>query len=119
MKHFSFAKIFLLSAVILMGALALHAAEAAFDEKPVPLKTPPPKYPSQMRSEGVEGMVAVRVFIAVDGSVKSCEVAKSNRPEFEQPALEAVQKWKFKPAKKDGEPVECKIVIPIRFSAGE
>ncbi len=94
-------------------------AQAAFDEKPVPVKTPPPKYPSQMRSEGVDGMVAVRVVIGVDGKVKSAEVAKSNRPEFEAPAVEAVQKWTFKPAKKDGEPVECKIVIPIRFSLAE
>ncbi len=91
-------------------------AQAAFDEKPVPVKTPPPKFPPQMKSEGIDGTVAVRVVIGVEGDVKSAEVAKSSRSEFEQPALDAVQKWKFKPAKKAGEAVECKIVIPIRFS---
>ncbi len=93
-----------------------RAADAAFDEKPVPVKTPPPKYPPQMKSEGVDGVVAVRVHISADGSVAECTVAKSNRAEFDQAALDAVQKWKFKPATKDGAPVACKIVIPIRFS---
>ncbi len=72
-----------------------------------------------MRSDGVDGVVAVRVYIAEDGSVSQCEVAKSNRAEFDQAALEAVQKWKFKPAKKEGTAVACKIVIPIRFSLAE
>ncbi len=115
----------LISRTLCVGAMvfalstAAQAADAAFDEKPVPVKTPPPKYPAQMRTEGVDGVVAVRVHIAEDGSVAECVVAKSNRSEFDQAAVEAVQKWKFKPAKKDGAPVACKIVIPIRFSLAE
>ena len=86
------------------------------DENPVPVKTPPPSYPDSLKREGVSGVVAVTIVIDETGAVASTAVAKSSHPDFERPALEAVGKWKFKPAKKDGNAVKVKVTLPLRFS---
>lgn len=98
------------------AAVRATAAEGAgFDTRPVPVKTPPPEYPSQMAKDGVSGMVAVRVDIDETGSVTACSVSKSSNAEFDQPAMNAVKSWKFKPAQKGGNPVKVSLVIPIKF----
>lgn len=89
------------------------------DEKPVPVKTPPPRYPDALRRDGVAGMCAVSIVIDESGAVIKSSVAKSTNPEFEKPALEAVERWKFKPAKKDGNAVKVKVTVPLRFSVEE
>ncbi|ATC64056.1 hypothetical protein CMV30_08885 [Nibricoccus aquaticus] len=86
------------------------------DENPVPVKTPPPRYPDSLKREGVSGVVAVTIVIDETGAVASTSVAKSSHPDFERPAMEAVAKWKFKPAKKDGAAVKVKVTLPLRFS---
>jgi periplasmic protein TonB len=86
------------------------------DENPVPLKTPPPRYPESLKREGVSGVVAISIVIDETGAVTSSAVAKSSHPEFERPALDAVAKWKFKPAKKDGNVVKVRVTLPLRFS---
>jgi protein TonB len=72
-----------------------------------------------MRQQGVSGVVAVSVVIDEKGSVISTTVAKSTHADFESPATDAVKKWKFKPAQKDGAPVKMKVTIPIRFNLEE
>ena len=86
------------------------------DVNPVPVKTPPPEYPSEMKRLGASGVVAVTIVIDEKGKVISANVAKSSRAEFESAALEAVNKWTFKPGKKDGAPVKTRVTIPLRFN---
>jgi periplasmic protein TonB len=113
-----FTKILALS--LLTGSLAIAtvpvAEEAAFDVRPVPVKTPPPDFPFDMKRNGVSGVVAVRVVIDETGSVADCTVSKSSHEEFEAPAIRAVKGWKFKPATKGGVAVKVSVVIPIKFS---
>ncbi|WP_404424158.1 energy transducer TonB [Nibricoccus sp. IMCC34717] len=87
------------------------------DEKPVPLKTPPPRYPESLKRDGTSGIVAVSIVIDEEGNVIKATVAKSTNPEFDKPAMDAVEKWKFKPAKKEGNAVKVKVTVPLRFSA--
>lgn len=87
------------------------------DTPPVPVRTPPPEYPSQLKRDGVSGMVVVNVVIEADGSVADVEVRKSTNSEFDAPALEAVKNWRFKPAKKDGNAIRSKVALPLKFSA--
>lgn len=86
-----------------------------FDKPPVPTKTPPPTYPASLK--GVNGMVAVVVVIDEKGSVIEATVTKSSDPAFEDPSLDAIKRWKFKPAEKDGQAVKAKVTIPVRFAA--
>lgn len=87
----------------------------AVDVNPVPIKTPPPRYPDEMKRAGIAGVVAVSIVIDEKGEVISAKVAKSSNPAFEPPALDAVKKWKFKPARKDGVAVKIRVTIPLRF----
>ncbi|MBL9205542.1 MAG: energy transducer TonB [Opitutaceae bacterium] len=86
------------------------------EEPPVPVKTPPPKYPEAMRRDGVSGVVAVTVVIDEKGSVTEATVSKSTHPDFERPSLDAMRSWKFKPAKVGGEPVKVRVTVPMRFN---
>ena len=57
----------------------------------------------------------VKCTIDEKGNVTEPEVEKSSNPAFEKPAIAALKKWKFKPAKSDGAPVAIKVSIPIKF----
>jgi protein TonB len=100
---------------MLIGGACL-AQDSKFDEPPMPTKTVPPNYPSELKREGVSGMVTMAITVDEKGAVLNPVVKKSTRPEFEQPAIEAVMKWKFEPAKKDGKPVAVQVVVPVKFS---
>ncbi len=95
---------------------AAHAQESKFDEPPMPTKTASPVYPSELKRDGVTGMVTMSITVDEKGNVSNPVVKKSTRPEFEQPAIDAILKWKFEPAKKDGKPVAVQVVIPLKFT---
>ena len=105
--------------ISLTSPLVIFADGPDFDVRPVPLKTPPPDYPHKLKRDGVSGVVAVKVLIDETGSVTECTVSKSTNPEFDGAALDAVKRWKFKPAQKDGNPVKAKLLIPIQFQINE
>ncbi|HEU5077881.1 MAG TPA: energy transducer TonB [Opitutaceae bacterium] len=111
----------ILNKVLILAAFSAFALTAArADEamvRPVPVKTPPPVYPAQMRQDGIAGTVTVKIVVDESGNVAECSVSKSTRAEFEQPALEAIKRWKFKPASKDGTPVRSNILVPVQFSS--
>lgn len=96
-------------------AFAADAAVTQFDKPPTPVLTPPPAFPSEKK--GTTGIVALIVVVNVDGSVAEATVSKSTDAAFEAPSLEAISKWKFKPAEVNGQPVKSKITVPIRFSS--
>ena len=111
-----------LSVALVCGALMLlpssrAAAGADVDERPVPVKSIAPEYPADMKREGQSGIVYIKVVVDENGDVVQPAVEKSTRAEFEAPALAAVSRWKFKPAKKNGAAVRVGITIPIKFSA--
>jgi len=106
----------LLYILVTMGAV-VYAETAAVDTKPLPIRTPQPEYPANLRAQNVEGMVVLAVSIDEKGEVTTCEVTKSTDKRFEAAAVEAVRKWKFNPATKNKTPVSCKVTLPIRFSA--
>jgi protein TonB len=115
MNPTSFFRVILLGAALLLGS-ACFAQDSKFDEPPMPTKTVPPIYPSALKRDGISGMVTMSITVDETGSVLNPVVKKSTRSEFEQPALDAVLKWKFSPAKKDGKPVAVQVVVPVKFS---
>lgn len=90
-------------------------ALAQTKEPPVPVRTVAPDYPSELRRDGVSGVVMVKCTIDEQGNVIDPEIEKSSNGAFEKPAIAALKKWKFKPAKQDGAPVAIKVSIPIKF----
>lgn len=92
----------------------------AATQAPVPLpgQTPPPTYPRRALRRGVEGVVMVRVDVGPDGVPTSVGISNSSRSrDLDRAALEAVQRWRFRPAMADGRPTVGTVVIPIEFEA--
>jgi TonB family protein len=69
--------------------------------KPVQLVSDTPRYPSEAKAAGIEGVVIVKYVIAEDGSVRDAKVLKGP-PELEAVCLESVKKWRFQPIIVDG-----------------
>lgn len=109
---------FNLSRLLLVALLAMASAVAAETkaEPPVPVRTVKPVYPEDMRRDGVAGMVMLKCTVDEHGNVNDVEVVKTSHESFTQPALDALRRWKFKPARQDGNAVAVKINIPIRFA---
>ena len=95
--------------------LVVPAFAQSKSEPPVPVRTVAPDYPDELRRDGVSGVVTVKCTIDEQGNVVEPSIEKSSNGAFEKPALAALKKWKFKPAKQDGAPVPTKVSIPIKF----
>lgn len=110
---------FMKNAIILPVVAFFCLVSAAFAqskvEPPVPVRTVPPEYPTELRRDGVSGVVTLKCQIDEKGDVTGAEVEKSTNSAFEASAIAAVRKWKFKPAKQDGAPVSIRVSIPIKF----
>lgn len=82
-----------------------------------------PAYPETAREEAVEGRVILQIVVLEDGSVDAEQVQVLERPEpdphgFAPAAVEAVKKWKYKPATKDGKPVPVYVTVKVEFARG-
>ncbi|WP_334319086.1 TonB family protein [Termitidicoccus mucosus] len=75
----------------------------------------PPVYPRAMKKSGLIGEVTISFVVDKKGDVTNPVVVRSNNPGFEEAAIEAVLKWKFKPGIKDGKPVNTRMQVPIIF----
>lgn len=84
-------------------------------EPAVPVRTVPPVYPTEMRRNNINGVVTVACRINPKGEVEDVTVVKASDEAFRQAALDAVRKWKFKPARRDGVEVPIRVSIPIFF----
>lgn len=86
-------------------------------ENPVPVRTVAPDYPAAMKNQGVSGLVMVKCTVDDQGNVAETAVVKSSNEAFDKNAIDAVKKWKFKPARQDGNAISVQVTIPIKFVA--
>jgi len=78
---------------------------------------PKPNYPLLAVSRGWEGKVLLRVNVSAEGLSLSVAVHQSSGHEsLDDAAVEAVEKWKFIPAKKGDKAVPCTVIVPINFT---
>jgi periplasmic protein TonB len=89
------------------------------DQQPVARVRQAPTYPYDMRRAGINGTVVVEFIISTEGDVIQTNVVRSSHREFEMPALQAVQKWKFKPGRKGGRVVNVRASQLLEFNATE
>lgn len=75
-----------------------------------------PNYPIELRRAGVNGSVAVMMYVDPQGRVMRAEVRNSDNPAFNQAALDAAYKWRFEPGVRNGEPVSFRILLPFEFN---
>ena len=109
----------LLAVAISCSFVALTIPVRAELDPPVPVRTFPPDFPEDMRRANVSGVVTIDCLVDPHGEVQDLKVLKSTNVAFVKPALDALKKWRFKPAQRDGSAVPIRITIPIRFSMTE
>ena len=73
------------------------------------------KYPSKAKRDGVKGEVVLRILVSNTGAVSKVEVEKSI-PLLDSAAISAVEKLRFKPAKKYGMPTDVWVRVPLNFN---
>ncbi|MGH8244770.1 MAG: energy transducer TonB, partial [Steroidobacteraceae bacterium] len=84
---------------------------------PKPIHREAPAYPPAVRAIGIEGSVEVALTVLRDGSVGWVRVVRAEpRGYFEQAAAEGVRRWRFTPARMNGEAVECRMHTRVRFA---
>ena len=74
-----------------------------------------PAYPGELIRDGVQGSVVLTAVIRADGSVGNIAVAKSLDPKLDQNAVQALSRWLFRPALKDGRAIDLEAVITVPF----
>jgi periplasmic protein TonB len=75
-----------------------------------------PTYPVGMLQREIEGTVTIKVLIGTDGRVRQTNVIKAATPEFAAATeKQALSQWRFKPATRDGQPVEDWQTLTVRF----
>jgi len=90
---------------ILLGIVLVWLAGCASGDRPLQLVSGTGAvYPPDAREEGVEGYVVVRYDVNAEGRVHNARVVAAEPPEvFNESALQAVSRWRFRPPELDGE----------------
>ena len=84
------------------------------------IRNAPPNYPADSRRRGEEGVVRLSLRIGIDGQVTAAEVATtSGYPALDRAALEAAQRWRFRPASRGGLPVAATLTTAVHFRLQE
>tara|TARA_R110002167_G_scaffold108772_8_gene277653 strand:+ start:1771 stop:2415 length:645 start_codon:yes stop_codon:yes gene_type:complete len=102
--------------VSLAGGLALESGDGEF----LPIVRVAAVYPRRALQRGIEGYVDVEFTVSKLGSVTSPKVIQAE-PEgiFEQAALDATLKYKYKPRVVNGEPMEVSgVEVRVKFELG-
>jgi TonB family protein len=64
-----------------------------------------PEIPDELKSEDYQSHVRVKVEISADGSFSATLLTSSGNEEIDQRVLDALKRWKWKPALQNGQPV--------------
>jgi periplasmic protein TonB len=84
--------------------------------QPQPISSPAPKYPSRALRRGDRGTVLIRAQVGVDGVPSDVTVSQtSGSRDLDRAAVEAVRRWRFRPAMSGELPVSASVNIPINF----
>jgi protein TonB len=82
---------------------------------PRAMDTPDPEYSEEARKAKYQGVCILWLIVGPDGHPRDVKVARSLGMGLDQKAIEAVKKWKFEPAMKDGKPVAVQINVEVNF----
>ncbi len=106
------------------GSWIIHFAELNEDGKndskgeliaPAATAMSDPAYPLELMKEHIQGTVTLYAVIGSDGSVTDVRVLNGVDDRLDQYAREALARWHFRPASKNGSPVALEAVVKIPF----
>ena len=74
-----------------------------------------PEYSEEARKAKFQGTVLLFVVVDEKGNPRDIKILRPLGLGLDQKAVEAVEKWKFSPGKKDGKPVPVQAQIEVNF----
>ena len=83
--------------------------------RPTVISSPDPDYTEEARREHKEGTVLLWAVLGEDGSMREVKACRCIGNGLDEKAIEAVSKWRFQPALKDGRPVAVWLNIQVSF----
>lgn len=102
--------------VVAGKATETHATAQAAAFKPVViLSKPDPVYPPEARRLHIEGQVTLSILFGSTGNLRVLKVVQGLGHGMDQAAVAAAKRIRFKPAERDGRPVDSKALIHIIF----
>jgi TonB family protein len=88
------------------------AAALAQVQAPVPIRQSMPQWVAPDRVSALRAFHgAIKVRIGADGHVVDVAVATATHPDYDKQLLEAARNWLYKPATRNGEPIEVEKVV--------
>jgi TonB family protein len=82
---------------------------------PQPTYQPEPAFSEYARQAKFEGTVVLMMVLNEEGTPINVHVSRPLGYGHDEMAVRAVEKWKFKPAKKDGQPVRVQMAVEVNF----
>lgn len=77
---------------------------------------PPPRYPVLARQRKEQGRLALRVMVDAGGGVTGLSiVASSGSRLLDEAAIDAVKRWRFRPARRNDSAIPGVVEVPILF----
>jgi periplasmic protein TonB len=105
-----------------VAAAPRPAARAATDESisdAVLIRQVNPRYPTAAMRANQEGWVDVEMTVGADGAVGNVSVVDAQpKHVFDRSAIDAVSKWEFKPATRNGEAISVTLRRRLQFNLG-
>ncbi len=91
--------------------------DAEPDYRAAYLNNPRPPYPLVARRMGYHGKVVLDVEVLAEGSAGDVQLHQSSGYEIlDHAAIQTVKTWRFTPARRLGQPVTQRFLVPIKFS---
>ena len=115
LKKASLWKCWFLLAVTLFAFGSEGQKAATQDAPPQVIYNPDLEYTPAARRDRVQGPVVVYINLDAEGIPHDMKVVKKLRSDLDQKAVEAVSKWRFKPAIKNGSPVPTTVNVQVAF----
>jgi TonB family protein len=82
---------------------------------PVPIFSPEPGFSDEARKAKQQGVVGLLLVVGKDGHAYDIRVRQSLGMGLDEKAIEAVSRWRFRPATYNGLPVATQIAVEVDF----
>ena len=74
-----------------------------------------PVRPNGANAGRADGTVVMALVVSSKGIPHDIQIRESLEKDLDQSAIDAVQQWRFEPAKKKDKPVAVRVTVEIRF----
>ncbi len=82
---------------------------------PEVIYNPEPSFSEEARKSKTQGIVLLLIVVGKDGKPSDIHVRQSLGMGLDEKAIEAVSRWRFRPAMMNGQPVATQIAVEVNF----